>query len=109
LDLPRGVKTFHLFSSSLKLDRLNSFVPHNKAKAESRKSEQPNQKHVAANIQMKIPYLSCFFVCLPTLRFQTKSKTKPDPRIVDSNRTREQLAVSSSHSAISISIEKMSS
>jgi hypothetical protein len=40
---------------------------------------------------MKIPYLSCIFVCLPTLWFQTKSKTKPDPRIVGSNRTREQL------------------
>jgi hypothetical protein len=38
-----------------------------------------------------IPYLSRIFVCLPTLSFQTKSKTKPDPRIVGSNRTREQL------------------
>jgi hypothetical protein len=38
-----------------------------------------------------IPYLSRIFVCLPTLCFQTKTKTKPDPRIVGSNRTREQL------------------
>jgi hypothetical protein len=38
-----------------------------------------------------IPYLSRIFVCLPTLCFQTKSKTKPDTRIVGSNRTREQL------------------
>jgi hypothetical protein len=38
-----------------------------------------------------IAYLSRIFVFLPTLCFQTKTKTKPDPPIVGSNRTREQL------------------
>ena len=64
----------------------------NKAEAQSRKSEQQNPRHVAAPIPMKIiSYLSRIFACVPTLSFQTKSKTKPDPRIVGSNRTREQL------------------
>ena len=64
----------------------------NKAEARSRKSEQQNPKHFAEPIQMKIlSYLSRILVCLPTLSYQTKSKTKPDPRIVGSNRTREQL------------------
>jgi hypothetical protein len=64
----------------------------NKAEAQSRKSEQQTRNHVAAPTQMKIiPYLSRIFVCLPTLCFQTKSKTKSDPRTVGSSRTQEQL------------------
>jgi hypothetical protein len=47
---------------------------------------------VAAHIQMKIVhYLSRIFVCLRKLRFQTKTKTRPDLPIVGSNRPQDQL------------------
>jgi hypothetical protein len=59
--------------------------------------EQQNQKHGPAHIQMKIiRYLCRIFVCLPMLSFQSKSKTKPDPCIAGSSRTREQLSPPSS-------------